>query len=255
MIVSHEHRFIFIHLPRTGGCSLTASLAAVCGPDDVITPVSRGSHVVEGRNCEGLKRHASAATIRAHVGEDVWNDYFKFTFERNPWDKVLSRYAYYKRSTGGFYRTFTGKEPSLRTYLALRVLKGYTTNLGRVRLPSYYACYTERGRLAVDFIGRLESREAHLAEIARRLGLALDTSIWTNKRSEAERVPYTEAFRPWMLRLIERAFAKDLALLRYEYGRPHPTTYIERGPDGEPVYREPAATPAAGGAATPAAAC
>jgi len=36
--------------------------------------------------------HMDAASIRARVGRSVWDRYLKFTIERNPRDKVVSRF-------------------------------------------------------------------------------------------------------------------------------------------------------------------
>lgn len=37
-------------------------------------------------------QHLPALIVESRVGKDVWDNYFKFCFERNPWDKVLSHY-------------------------------------------------------------------------------------------------------------------------------------------------------------------
>jgi hypothetical protein len=94
MIVSHEHKFIFVHLKRTSGRAIQGALMPFLGPDDIATPVDdpNSPESFPGRNCEGLGRHATAREIRDYVGGDVWNEYFTFAMERNPWDKTLSRY-------------------------------------------------------------------------------------------------------------------------------------------------------------------
>jgi len=65
MIVSHRHKFIFIHLGRTGGRSLTVALARHSGRKEVITETAD----LPGRNAEGFGRHDPARKIRAKVGE------------------------------------------------------------------------------------------------------------------------------------------------------------------------------------------
>ena len=59
-----------------------------CGSDDVITPT--GDY--PGQNCEGWKRHMTAYEIRRRVGHEIWDSYYTFAMERNPWDKVASNY-------------------------------------------------------------------------------------------------------------------------------------------------------------------
>src|SRR5688500_18896678 len=126
MIVSHRHKFIFVHLGRTGGRSLTTALARHCGPDDIITPICREC---PGQNSCGFGRHDTARQIRAKVGEQVWNDYFKFTFERNPWEKVVSRYWAYasgshKKAYKMVWERLTGRPLSFGAWFRMKVWQG-----------------------------------------------------------------------------------------------------------------------------------
>jgi hypothetical protein len=40
MILSHEHKLIFIKGRKVGGTSVEMALSLVCGPDDIVTPIS-----------------------------------------------------------------------------------------------------------------------------------------------------------------------------------------------------------------------
>ena len=40
MILSHKHRFIFVKGSKVAGTSAELALSAICGPDDIITPVT-----------------------------------------------------------------------------------------------------------------------------------------------------------------------------------------------------------------------
>jgi hypothetical protein len=118
MIISHKHKFIFIKTAKTAGTSLEIALSAICGKDDVISKILpedekirqelgfRGAQNYQiplmdcvwrdiPRLLHRRKRliffnHASAQHIKRHVKPEVWNDYYKFCFERNPWDKLIS---------------------------------------------------------------------------------------------------------------------------------------------------------------------
>lgn len=127
MIISHKNKFIFIKNRKTGGSSLEVVLSKFCGKDDIITPLPfkeeqlrkefgglshrnwmtpfeeyterewREMHNVFHRG-HRMKtfipvrywNHCGYENIMKYVNSDIWNSYFKFCFERNPWDKTLS---------------------------------------------------------------------------------------------------------------------------------------------------------------------
>ena len=77
MIVSYKHQFIFVHLGRTGGRSLTESLIPHCGSDDIITPIGD----LPGQNHRGWHRHESALSIRDRLGREFFDQCYVFTVE------------------------------------------------------------------------------------------------------------------------------------------------------------------------------
>jgi hypothetical protein len=230
MIVSHRYKFIFVHLGRTAGRSLTAALAPYCGEDDIVTPAGHGT----GRNQAGYERHFTAQEIRARIGREQFEDYFKFTIERNPWEKIVSRYwAYAGVQNKPLYKRIpewlTGRPLSFREWFELRILQARFLTFGHYRFPRHYDCYMEDGEPLVDFIGRYENLDEHLAVISGRIGVPIVLSEARGSQRHRDRVPYTELFDDRMNRIVETCFREDLALLGYRFGEPPPMNYIERG--------------------------
>jgi len=105
VIVSHEHRFIFLKTRKTAGTSVEIALSRICGPEDIITPITETDEhlrkTLGGRPPQHYtspplemkaRAHLPANAVRRIVGTDVWESYFKFAIERNPWDAVVSLY-------------------------------------------------------------------------------------------------------------------------------------------------------------------
>ncbi|MCP4381141.1 MAG: sulfotransferase family protein [Hyphomicrobiales bacterium] len=227
MIVSHKHKFIFVHLGRTAGRSLTSALERLCGPDDIVTR-SKGRE----RNHEGFWRHSKATEIRDGIGAEQYAEYFKFTFERNPWDKIISRYwSYVGQRRKSFYKKIpeyvTGKPLSFQSWFNLRLLQGQTIGFGHYKFPRHYDCYTENDEVIVDFIGRHENFSEHVAYICDKINIDININKAYGAKRHKERRLYTDLFDPRMNRVVERYFEKDLALLGYRFGEPPPLDFIE----------------------------
>jgi len=79
-MISHEKKFIFIHIPRTGGTNLSEFLLPYCDEESL-----KFSPFVEAGNL-----HASMSEYEAYYGKEIL-DYTLFTIVRDPWDRALSQ--------------------------------------------------------------------------------------------------------------------------------------------------------------------
>ena len=236
MIISHKHQFIFIHLGRTGGRSMTMELVKHCGPDDVITPT--GDYL--GQNHAGWHRHASAISVRERFGSAMWDKYFTFTFERNPWEKVLSNYWAYKGYRHGYggsseqifwterlWRKISGYPWSLDGWLKYRIFRSNLPGASGLRLPQALTKYTDEAeQVMVDTIYRYEQREEHLKLLSERLGLDIKLEAREGRGTRHNRARCAESYSHWSRDLVAEHFQKDLLLLKYEFDQPAPVAPI-----------------------------
>lgn len=185
MILSHEHKFIYIKTYKTGSTSVEAALSGVCGPRDVLTQASeqlRGVRQKPAQNYTlehpavpkrrlwrrllgrperhyhpsvGFYEHMPAWRVRDYVEPTVWRTYFKFSFERNPWDRQVSWYHYKTKSRGDSTR------PSFDAFNRDR-RRAWVEN---------WDLYTVEGNIAMDFVGRYENLAADFDTVLGRLRL------------------------------------------------------------------------------------
>lgn len=222
MILSHEHRFIFVKTRKTAGTSLEIALSRHCGESDVITPITpederlrrglgvrgpqnhRPGRIMSAlRRLRGLRRswvnHMPAGEIRARVGRAVWDTYFTFCFERNPWDKVVSAYFYYARA-----ETVEGL--------------GAFVESPELARHSDFPAYTIDGELAVDFVGRYEDLDRDVTHVTRVLGLP---PLGPLPRAKAgfrkDRRSYRELLTPHQADVIATAFAREIDAFGYTF--------------------------------------
>lgn len=217
MIISHKHKFIFIKTRKTAGTSIEIALAKYCGEQDVITRTdledeemmrqlslrSPQNYLLKGclpngKNLQFLS-HNPAKFIRQQLGEDTWNAYFKFCFERNPWDKVIS-YYYWKYS----------RDP--RPPLSSFILGGEGGEVCDFEL------YTIDGEVAVDYIGRYENLERDIIGIYERIGILEKPDLPLAKGYfRKNRQHYSEILGTREKEAIAKTFAREIAYFGYEF--------------------------------------
>ena len=200
MIISHKYKFIFIKTAKTASTSIEVFLSPLCAVDDVLTPVYPHVPPHRARNYQDLelKNHASAREIRKKIDPEIWNSYYKFCVERNPWDKVLSHYHMLRYRAEG----------------AL-TLDSYFDNGA---LPRNYGKYTDKdGSVMVNEIIKYENLNAGLAETFRRLGVPYNGSLGVRAKSEyrVDRRPYVDVFTRDQLAHISRLFANEIEMHKY----------------------------------------
>jgi Sulfotransferase family len=232
VIISHEHRFIFLKTQKTAGTAIEAAISALCGPGDVITPYRLDSEKHrQGRAPQnyriehplkpkrplvrkllmrperyyhpsiGFYEHMPAWRVRAYVGDNVWDSYFKFAFDRNPWDRQVSWYL---------FKTMAKKtRPSFERFMQSRH-KAYVDN---------YEIYTLNDSLAVDFIGRYENlgedlnKALAMAGVGERVTLP-QVNVTPNKDSHRD---YRSYYSPEIQSLVSEWYAPEIKLLDYGF--------------------------------------
>lgn len=229
MILSHAHRFIYVKTYKTASTSIESALAAVCGPEDVITPASdQLMQTREGERAQnwrldhplvpprplwrrllgrperryhqsvGFYEHMPASRIRDYVGEQVWRDYYKFSFERNPWDRQVSWYYYKTKSKE--------QRPSFDKFLADR-RRAYVEN---------YDLYSLDGRVALDFVGQYETLVEDFGTAVAAIGLPAVTLPRTNVSPDQGR-DYRRFYRDETRDRMADWYAREIEAFGYAF--------------------------------------
>jgi len=178
MIVCHKHRFIFLKTRKTASSSMEVALSKFCGQDDIITPILEGGEELRQqlgypgprnfqfslRDTSGkpqhvtVENHTDARTLQ-QLMPDAWANYFKFCFERNPYDKAISRYYWELRRLA--------HHPTLAEFIAT----------APEWMLSNWSIYGIDCQVAVDWVGRYESMQASLESLSSRIGLPETISL------------------------------------------------------------------------------
>jgi len=167
LIISHKHKFIFIKTKKTAGTSIEILLSKYCGDDDIITPISpedekirRGLGYKTAQNYQYLDNnkeikfynHINATEIKKFIGDEVWDSYYKFCFERNPWEKVISFYYWVHKEE---------PRPSISTFIRSKKMEKL--------FYGEHTLYTIDNTMAVDQVYLYENINKSLQDILAKL--------------------------------------------------------------------------------------
>ncbi len=179
--------YAFVHINKTGGSSVERAL--------------------------GIRfQHKTARELREILGDERWGKAFTFAFVRNPWDRVVSHYAFRIKTnqtglgtnTIGFdewvTRVFLDRDPA---YL----------DKPKMFMPQVEWLADNKGAIDVDFVGRFERLQEDFEEICRRLGKT--ASLPHTKRSARE--GYQTYYNDDTSRIVGDYFAEDLKQFGYEF--------------------------------------
>jgi len=185
-MISHEHKFIFIHIPRTGGSAIEQQLK---------------------RNSIGfVDKYTKHKTLFCIEKQFDVADYFKFSFIRNPWDIMVSKYF------APIYKKINYLSGKPLDYF----LKNYTGPAGEETVDLFYEYFDPK---KMDFIGRYENRDVDLDYISSKIGfnISKDHSAKEMQKKQSDK-HYTEYYDDETRSIVAEKYAKDIEYFGYEFG-------------------------------------
>ena len=224
MVISHKYKLIFIRVRKTASTSIQYALSKVSGPFDIISSLDDKDikNVEHAKNnwCYIPSRkpvfynHIPAFRVRemiAHMDPSIWDNYFKFCFERNPWDRAISEYYYDQRQpirSGKNYRK-TRKEWIMHN-----------------AFPSFrkqgWLLYTDidQKNIIVDKVFKYEEMDESIKYLIKRCNLPKDFKLsehkfkgWTRKDNRH----YRKVLSVEEKNRIEKVYHKEIKEFGYEY--------------------------------------
>jgi len=204
---------------------MEVGLAKICGKDDIVTSITPKYESIRKKGGYGARNiyipfnkynrldwaellimfhrsffygHMTADQIRSYIEPDIWNNYYKFCFERNPFDKVVSHYYQREKPKGVSFKDFVHSE--------------------RFDQITGFEMYSKGGNILVDKIYKYENLESSLHEISERIGCKIELpEIRVKGGFRKERKHYSEEIEDPERKKIEIYFARELKLLGYRF--------------------------------------
>lgn len=216
MIVNNSHRFLFIHVPKAAGTSVTRELSRFTTFRDVEVGGTRFGEKIQDVYAArfDLRKHSPAMKIRAKAGPELWRGFFVFAFVRSPYARAYSLWKFLRRWKDGPNHALA-ESLGFEDFIASPELRDGAVEIAR---PQAHWLTDAEGRLldGIDFIGRVERFDEDfafvLSTIARR-----PTPYRSEKRenASADVSEWESAMTPRAQAAVEDLFAADFALFGY----------------------------------------
>ena len=207
MIVSHAHRYVFVPIPKTGTHAVRQALREHLGPDDIEQVGLFVNRKFPWPELAALGHgHLGLRQVAPFLGPDVMRGYLKFAFVRNPFDRFVSYCSFMTRAQGDFDRD---PQATMRRILfELRPMQHVHFQ------PQYTLLVDDRGELATDFIGRVETMQESYDALCAKIGIpgrALD------KINGSRRGDYRQYYDQALIDGVADLYARDLQLFDYGF--------------------------------------
>src|SRR6266852_317995 len=212
-MISHQHKCIFVEVPKTGSTSVRAILGKAWKPHLNLWEIknlmeSYWTHFGGRKNrileCLYL---ALSKERRLEIGQRQFDSYFKFGFVRNPWDRVVSLYE----------RTEAQQMRNEMTFTEFVEWIEYSSSTCVHSSPHRYQLdwfVDPNGKVLANFIGRFERLDEDWAYVAQKLGIKESLA---HRRASFRTRHYTEYYNTRTRELIAQKFKVDIERFGYEF--------------------------------------
>ena len=214
MIINHTYRFIFLHVPKTAGTSITRWLSTLTGWNDIElggTHYGEEIQAIYGRRFK-LHKHSPAMQVRSIVGEDIWSNYYKFAVVRDPFDRLVSTYQFYRE----WDHPGVAAVKAMTSFDEFLDSDYFTHDRRNPTRPSGLQCSflgLDNG-VTLNQLCRFETLDADVAQIADAIGVEPPALDRVNSSARADTDSY---YTPSTRTLAARLYEPDFALLDYPF--------------------------------------
>lgn len=207
MIISHQHRFVFAAIPKTGTHSVRQALREHMSEEDLEQVGLFVNKRFPFEELAAIKHgHITLEQIRPFLGEEAFASYFKFAFVRNPFDRFVSYCAFMTRADGAFLKN----PQQVMRYILFQARPDQHI----LFQPQHTFVTGADGKLLADVIGRVEEMQASYDAICARIGIP---SAQLGQVNSSRRGSYRDYYDQALIDGVAEYYRRDLELFGYEF--------------------------------------
>lgn len=192
------YQCLFIHIPKAAGISVNRSLFGNLGGG-----------------------HKSLRWYMDRYPKSTIDKFYKFTFVRNPWDRLFSAYNFLKK--GGInlmdeeFRdnvliNFTDFNDFVMNWVNHENIYSYTHFI-----PQFEYLTNEQGQISMDYIGRFENIENDLDIILKNSKIPNHKELMVMNKTFIKSLDYKDHYSTEAKEKIYQIYKKDIELFKYTF--------------------------------------
>jgi len=152
--------------------------------------------------------HFNAANMQKVCGPDIWNSYYKFCFERNPFDRLVSFYHWRIKKFS--------RPPSFRDF-AIAAIGKNRKQTSRLKASNFSnrPFYEIDGNIVVDRVCCFENLKQELNDFFAMKNIPWNGELLHTKGGFRPKRDYREYYDPELRKLCEKAFEFEMEHFKY----------------------------------------
>lgn len=223
MIISYRYKFLFIHIPKTAGTSVTKHFVPYARFVDRLVYGYWFTRKIAGMMNRflgwqdigympytGFLKHGTALDAKNKLPEEVFKSLFKFAFVRNPWDWKVSLYLYIQWNPKHKFYEITSSM-SFSDFIKWNISQNPKRQIDFVS--------DESGKIITNFVGKFEDLYEDFETIKSKLSLPnLGTTLpQTNISKNREFKDYRKYYNDETCSLVGEYFQDDIETFGYKF--------------------------------------
>lgn len=217
MLLSNHYNFLFVHIAKTGGTSVRSALQKLRWRDPYYYPqfiCSRLSHLTGHRIGSKFPRHSKIIAAKEMLPDELFDQLFKFSFVRNPWDLQVSSFHHIQRERPQYMNGIDDFNEFMRWKFDPERPYQYHIDTS-LELQSDYLIDLH-GNLLTDFIGHQENLQEDFNQVCETIGITAIQLPYKRKAADRKK-DYRSYYKDETAELVTKHFSQDIEKLNYQF--------------------------------------
>lgn len=192
-----QRQAIFVHIPKCAGLSISKTIFG----------------------CRG-SAHMNISLLQLAFTGAEFQSFYKFSFVRNPWDRLVSAYYFMRdRESRVSQRDFGGRSfesfPNFQSFVLDYINESDLSHHVLIKPQYKFICQNGTETPQLDFIGRYENIAEDYSQVCQRLGIP--NTIRDTNRGQSRPRDYRTEYNDEMVEIVGRVYARDIRMFRYSF--------------------------------------